>query len=466
MGPCTNPISDVNCTGNQVCDDPACPDNSCEDCFDYDKYCADCAQGSQDVCEECTEHDEVCQGCFDDCTSECCLPLNVCQEATCELTHDRGPSSSHAQYYGSHVVDMFGPPAWPSQCLLGSHQEHINPSFLNPGTSGGTRAYVAGDGHKGHQASGDGTSHAEAHSHPFGVLGMLQAPEATDIHHPFPHNMTTSLSQDPTTSEKTGTEDNLTAPGSYTASSASPSTPVSPNPSAVVSAAMHRDSALGIGCTGKQAVCHKIHSRVVVCQWADEAGVPCGRSFEIGDDMHEHLREAHSTKSEVFCRWIGCSVNAVGPHPHRYANSVQRHTWGHSGYRPYKCPACFEGFAAANIRDEHFSNIHLKAKSFCCDICNHQCTSATNLKRHKDDKHRAERFQCEFCNRHGKVRLFPRAPNLARHFRKCKYVLASFPEANGATNGKIDDAWYPPGYRKGHHGMDRAKVTPPKYLPT
>ena len=110
-------------------------------------------------------------------------------------------------------------------------------------------------------------------------------------------------------------------------------------------------------------------------------------------------------------------------------------------------------------------NIHMKKKIFACDLCSHQCTSATNLKRHKDEKHRSERFQCEFCSKNGKRTLFPRGPNLARHFRKCKYVLAEFPDALGAVGGKISDDWFPTGYKRGHHGMNRAKITPPNYLP-
>jgi hypothetical protein len=201
------------------------------------------------------------------------------------------------------------------------------------------------------------------------------------------------------------------------------------------------------------------------CQWADLNGQPCGRVFALGDDLHGHLKAAHGVKSEVMCRWIGCRVAIHGASPHQYANSVERHTWGHSGYRPYKCPTCSEGFAAAKLRDEHFTSLHLGKKTFCCDVCSHQCTSATNLKRHKDDKHRTGRFQCEFCNRNGKRRLFPRGPNLARHFRKCKCVLAQFPEAINAATGKMDDDWLPPGYKRGHHGMDRARVVPPNFLP-
>ena len=199
------------------------------------------------------------------------------------------------------------------------------------------------------------------------------------------------------------------------------------------------------------------------CQWADSDGVPCGEIVGQGHGMHEHLRSAHAVKTQVYCRWVGCSVGVRRSSPHRFASSVERHTWGHSGYRPYKCEACNEGFAAASVRDEHFKNIHLRKKEFSCDMCSHQCTSATNLKRHKDDKHSAERYQCEFCNRHGKRRLFPRGPNLARHFRNCKYVQAQFAETAAAGKAKAD--WLPPGYKRGHHGMDRAKVTPPNYLP-
>ena len=199
------------------------------------------------------------------------------------------------------------------------------------------------------------------------------------------------------------------------------------------------------------------------CQWADSNGTPCGVTLGRGNDMHEHLKLAHGVKSEFFCRWVGCSVALPGKSPHKFASSVERHTWGHSGYRPYKCSACNEGFAAASVRDEHFTNIHLRKKVFSCDMCSHQCTSSTNLKRHKDDKHSRERFQCEFCNRNGKRTLFPRGPNLARHFRHCKYVRAQYPEAATAAKAKSD--WLPPGYKRGHHGMDRAKVTPPRFLP-
>ena len=200
----------------------------------------------------------------------------------------------------------------------------------------------------------------------------------------------------------------------------------------------------------------------VRCQWADLNGEPCGKILRAGEEMHEHLKSAHDIKTQAYCRWIGCSASALGPSPHKFASSVERHTWGHSGYRPYRCSVCNEGFAAASVREEHYMNIHLRQKKFACDMCPHLCTSATNLKRHKYDKHSVERFQCEFCNQNGKRRLFPRGPNLARHFRNCKYVLAQFPEASTAGKAKTD--WLPPGYKRGHHGMDKAKITPPKYL--
>lgn len=201
------------------------------------------------------------------------------------------------------------------------------------------------------------------------------------------------------------------------------------------------------------------------CQWMDGNGQPCGHVVPMGDKMHEHLQTVHGVKNEVFCRWLGCRVGISGASPHHYAKNVQRHTWGHSGYRPYKCPTCLKSFAAAKVLEEHVTNFHLQQKAFDCNTCAHRCTSAANLKRHMDEKHRAERFQCEFCNRNGRVKLFPRGSNLARHFRICKYVLASFPDDNGAVTGKMADEWFPPGYRGGNHGMDRAKITPPNYLP-
>ena len=175
--------------------------------------------------------------------------------------------------------------------------------------------------------------------------------------------------------------------------------------------------------------------------------------------MHEHLKAAHGVRNDVFCRWIGCRVGIFGISPHQFVHSVERHTWGHTGRRPYKCPTCAEGFAAAKVRDEHVANVHLRTKMLSCDICAHQCSSTSNLRRHKEEKHTTERLQCEFCLRNGKNSLFSRGPNLARHFRKCKYVLALFPEARGAAAGKALDKWFPTGYGGGHHGMHRAKTT-------
>jgi hypothetical protein len=182
--------------------------------------------------------------------------------------------------------------------------------------------------------------------------------------------------------------------------------------------------------------------------------------------MHEHLKTAHDVNRSLFCHWSLCRASIHSLNPHKFANSVSRHTWNQSGHSPYRCPTCSEGFAAATLRDEHYVNFHLCRKMFSCDECTHQCTSARNLKRHKDEKHRIERFQCEFCNRNGKRRLFPRGLNLSRHFRKCKFVLALFPGAAGAAGEKIDDDWFPPGYRGGHQGMEKAKVAPPNFLTT
>ena len=109
--------------------------------------------------------------------------------------------------------------------------------------------------------------------------------------------------------------------------------------------------------------------------------------------MHEHLISAHRVKSEVFCRWVGCSVGLPGAPPFEYDSSVERHTRHHSRYRPYKCSACNEEFAARSVRNEHFTNIHIRKESFPCDLCSHQCTGSYNLQRHKYDKHHPARLR-------------------------------------------------------------------------
>jgi hypothetical protein len=200
------------------------------------------------------------------------------------------------------------------------------------------------------------------------------------------------------------------------------------------------------------------------CQWDGPTGGACGRIFVSADDLHDHLKVTHGVSSEVFCRWTGCHCGHTTNSPHRFAGGVLRHTWGHSGYRPYKCPTCRVGFAAADVRDEHVANVHLGQKMYSCDIpgCGHECSGISNLRRHKQDRHGAEGFQCEFCNWSGKRRLFPRPQNLRRHFKTCKFVLAMFPEARRAASGKEQrKEWLPPGYGPGHGGMNRAKVVRP-----
>lgn len=204
---------------------------------------------------------------------------------------------------------------------------------------------------------------------------------------------------------------------------------------------------------------------LVQCQWVDWDGFYCGKIFALGSDMHNHLRNSHRVRGDVYCRWFSCRVSVFHTNPHKFSNDVERHTWGHSGYRPYRCPTCSEGFAAAKVRDEHFASVHLKTKLFGCDACTHECSSLSNLRRHKKEKHAAERFQCEFCASNGKISVFSRGPNLARHFRQCKYVLAIFPEARCIITGKVRSNWFPSGYRGGPHGLDKGKIKPSRALP-
>ena len=440
-----------------VCMDPACPENDCDECFDYDKYCEDCAGDPQDVCEECSEHDALCQDCFEDCTSECDVPLTDCGEI-CGLKHDYAPAGSYSEFFGSQVADMFGPSASSPQIPLGLHRD-MNRAIFYPNGQRNPAALAPEPASPTSFASSGGPPFSPTPIRPLGGLELLKAVGSASINQSRLQDEPYDIALKSTNPWKVNTASIVAAEDPTSASLDSLVNAIRPSSNSSL------NGIEGSKLNSEEPAPEGPPLKALSCQWADAAGQPCGKLFNLTDELHDHLRETHNTKSAVFCRWIGCPVSALTANPHRYANSVQRHTWGHSGYRPYKCSACGEGFAAANVRDEHFSNIHLKEKVFCCDICSHQCTSAPNLKRHIDERHRAERYQCEFCNRNGKITLFPRGPNLARHFRKCKYVLASFPEANGAEEGKIEDAWYPSGYKKGHHGMDKAKITPPNYLP-
>ena len=206
--------------------------------------------------------------------------------------------------------------------------------------------------------------------------------------------------------------------------------------------------------------CSLLQRSVGRCQWDDPVEGICGVTFATPRDLHNHLKKVHNIGSEVFCRWDSCYCGHRTGSPHYFPHGLLRHSWGHSGYRPYKCPACPAEFAAAHVRDEHIANIHFGQKRYSCDVCgcNHKCSSLPNLKRHKQDKHRDERFECEYCNRAGKRRLFSRAENLVRHFRTCKAVLMEFPKAPRDSSGVIKKGWFPPGYGQGRGGTKTAQI--------
>ena len=431
---CTSCLSEPNAAGRRQ--QPA----NAED-YQHLVGCIDPAC-TETICDECSDHEECCGGCSVDCGSDCGIHFDdnyVCENSYSELFGEQT-----AQTFG------FGSPL-PQLETDNTMTESTDYCKISDDTTLSTVPVYGMD-----QDHSDPILQPNLFPQiPLAFRGQLKFPQATtsdrssciSAYHKSQVHELTPVNVLPFTHHEVSPMQ-----------SAEPSQGCS-DPTDIATNAHHDHVKLIGEQTDSARPCHL----PLRCQWADLNGKQCGEILSVGGDMHEHLKSAHGVKNEVFCRWVGCCVGVLTASPHRFANSVERHTWGHSGYRPYKCPACNEGFAAASVRDEHYTNIHERKKVFACDMCSHQCTSATNLKRHKDDKHSAERFQCEFCNRNGKRRLFPRGPNLARHLRTCKYVLAQFPEATAVGKTKAD--WLPPGYRRGHHGMDRARVTPPNYLP-
>jgi hypothetical protein len=448
-----------------VCVDPGCSDIVCEEC-------------SEKACEECSDHEDNCEDCVSGCRASDCADWI----ADCSTQNDNHIDEPYFELCGNQVAQIFS---------LDGRLPHLTAENLPIAYSG--IAFCADApllaGHVGPQNS-------------FGPYDQLEL-SSTPVHFPTQfHGLEGSMSAQLDYSMTNGTASTFSAdwPSSLVVETAVPGEGTAPDidsslepfenkipariadssssqhmPNLKMSAQFIRTKPVAIApahnflsqecdVTQRRPSPNGASRAWTQCQWLEPNGQPCGKVSESGNEMHEHLKTAHNVNREVFCRWLGCRVGVLGPTPHKYASSVERHTWGHSGYRPYKCAICSEGFAAANVRDEHFANFHLQRKMFSCDICSHQCTSARNLKRHVDDTHKSERFQCEFCNRNGKIRLFPRGSNLARHFRKCKYVLALFPDAVGTASRKIDDDWFPPGYRGGHQGMEKAKIIPPNYL--
>ena len=415
------------------------------------QYLSGCMDPSctETVCDECSDHEECCHDCGVDCESDCGVPFG-CDGFHIGVDDTYACENSYSELFGDQTAQTFGFGSPLPQ--LTTDNTTVEPNDFVEIPNDATLSTLP-------DYSMDQTC----------STSILQPNLFSQMPWTFNRQYTSPQATTASRPSYISTYHGLPSHG-HTCANVSPRQMVSPmqfsesahgslDPTDTTANAHYDHVSLPSEQTGSA---RHVHPNLR-CQWAGSDGRPCGETLKMGEDMHEHLKSAHGVKGEVFCRWVGCCVGISTASPHRFASSVERHTWGHSGYRPYKCRACNEGFAAASVRDEHVTNIHERKKVFACDMCSHQCTSATNLKRHKDDKHSAERFQCEFCNRNGKRRLFPRGPNLARHLRTCKYVLARFPEAAAAGKTKAD--WLPPGYRRGHHGMDRAKVTPPNYLP-
>lgn len=465
FGDCQSSSGKTKVSPPPVCVDPNCLWNVCEDC-------------SQSVCDECSDHEGSCLDCVDQCGLGCDISTS-CDGPDGRPYENYPFQDSYSELFGDQAAQIFDsngrlPQLSSDSVALESDRGDLYSRDIE------TLGFAAEQGIQEESSGSKRPEQSSQGSIPWPALS--QTLEAGPTYHndfsmSFP---ATGIEPAPLFSVDGGTVAETMASSSFAPFSPNPTREQQINsyrysaPPQVPGRMDHNKSTLSLPPTnttnlkpenaGKETPSPE-SDHLTQCQWANETGQPCGMIFKLGSDLHQHLKDAHSVKTEHYCRWIGCRFGILGSTtPHRYANSVERHTWGHSGHRPYKCPTCSEGFAAANVRDEHYANFHLRKKLFSCDICTHTCTSARNLKRHKDEMHKTERFQCEFCNANGKVRLFPRAGNLARHFRKCKFVLEGFPDAEGAAEGKIVDDWFPPGYRAGHQGMDRAKVLPPRYL--
>lgn len=441
-----------------VCDDPDCPEGVCDDC-------------PEDVCDECSVTAKSCKECVDECKSSCpdfgpaeSLSRPATSYSFFDSYCDMFPGASpHFPDYSSRLPHL--PPEAPHHAFSVSNT-YSYPSHLNAyHESDPSNAAAAGwkrsfDELELSRALVDMSASTQlldsvgasfqnhlpqsSHSHGLGSDWMSASPmQICHSHHGALSHSVISEALPYSASPQTSPD-------------------YSETPSGQRRPSISQDEARERSDSGSAApVTKDTEQTSMICQWADANGRLCGQVIRSGADMHEHLKAIHHTRTAVECRWLGCRVSASGPNPHKFANSVERHTWGHSGHRPYRCSVCFMGFAAAAVRDEHYNNFHLGCKNYECEVCGHRCSSARNLKRHKDEKHSAERYQCEFCRELGKQRLFPRGSNLARHFRKCRAVLTKFPEARGAAEGKIADDWFPPGYKGGPQGMDKAKVVPP-----
>ncbi|KAM9425631.1 uncharacterized protein KZ484_011500 [Pholidichthys leucotaenia] len=135
-----------------------------------------------------------------------------------------------------------------------------------------------------------------------------------------------------------------------------------------------------LGCLIKHAWSHTATDPPSVC------GV-CGQSFDSADGLKEHLQGYQKTHN---CSLCGRSFFTV--------TGLDRHTFRHTGVRPFKCGTCGKTFAKEYSLTVH-RWVHVEDRPYKCDICPKSFGLQVQLANHRKGHTSTERYHCNICGK-------------------------------------------------------------------
>ena len=181
--------------------------------------------------------------------------------------------------------------------------------------------------------------------------------------------------------------------------------------------------------------------------------------YDTGDKISRPTRRSKSKRPEA--------INSVAlPYEDQMYNAgfnvkgdLACHTKTHDPERSFKCDACDREFTTANNLKRH-TRTHTNERPFQCDVCKHTFRRADHLRVHKRTHTNERRFQCDLC-----AQKFTQKHSLMVHERshtgelpfQCDVCKKKFTQKHGLTvHKRIHTGERPFRCDECHHTFSRA----------
>lgn len=149
-----------------------------------------------------------------------------------------------------------------------------------------------------------------------------------------------------------------------------------------------------------------------MCFWTSNDGRPCNINFHNGDELQEHVKEAHlkslpKQDTGFFCMWEGCGRSKSFAQKSKLTRHIQTHT----GFKAEVCPHCNLRLSAKQSLNQHLLT-HTGDKPWICDYpgCNARFRQQSALTMHKRTHTGEKPLKCDICGKG-----FSESSNLSKH---------------------------------------------------